>query len=91
MVTLFDENFTNKSCKTWMHNVVVASKERDAGAKPSTTATAAATPGHIMISYQWGNKPTMLRVRDNLKAAGFNVWMDVDNMCNSNFYKYFKT
>ena len=35
---------------------------------------------HIMISYNWGSKPKMLKVRDRLKAAGFNVWMDVDNM-----------
>ena len=33
-----------------------------------------------MISYNWGSKPTMLKVRDRLKTAGFNVWMDVDNM-----------
>ena len=33
-----------------------------------------------MISYNWGSKPIMLKVRDRLKAAGFNVWMDVDNM-----------
>ena len=37
--------------------------------------------GHIMISYQWGTKPTMLRVRDKLTQAGYKVWMDVDNMC----------
>ena len=36
---------------------------------------------HIMISYQWGTKPTMLRVRDKLTQAGYKVWMDVDNMC----------
>ena len=35
---------------------------------------------HIMISYNWGSKPIMLKERDRLKAAGFNVWMDVDNM-----------
>ena len=39
--------------------------------------------GHIMISYQWGTKPTMLRVRDKLTQAGYKVWMDVDNMCES--------
>ena len=39
---------------------------------------------HIMISYNWGSKPIMLKVRDRLKAAGFNVWMDVDNMSKFN-------
>ena len=36
---------------------------------------------HIMISYQWGVQPMMLRVRDRLKEAGYKVWMDVDEMC----------
>ena len=36
--------------------------------------------GHIMISYQWATKSTMLRVRDKLQQAGYKVWMDVDNM-----------
>ena len=33
-----------------------------------------------MISYNWGSKTTMLKVRDRLQAAGFKVWMDVDDM-----------
>ena len=40
---------------------------------------------HIMISYNWGSKPIVLKVRDRLKAAGFNVWMDVDNMSKFEF------
>ena len=36
--------------------------------------------GHIMISYQWASKTTMLRARDKLMQAGYRVWMDVDNM-----------
>lgn len=38
---------------------------------------------HIMISYQWDNKPIMLQVRNHLRESGFKVWMDVDNMTGS--------
>ncbi|THD19436.1 TIR domain [Fasciola hepatica] len=36
--------------------------------------------GHIMISYQHSTKPIMLKVRDELKKRGYDVWMDVDYM-----------
>ena len=51
----------------------------DAGSRKKNKA-ASDDKSHIMISYNWGSKPTMLKVRDRLRAAGFNVWMDVDNM-----------
>eukprot|EP00057_Strongylocentrotus_purpuratus_P003753 XP_003727285.1 PREDICTED: uncharacterized protein LOC100890026 [Strongylocentrotus purpuratus] len=35
---------------------------------------------HIMISYQWGSQPVVLTIRDALKAAGYQVWLDVDHM-----------
>ena len=35
---------------------------------------------HVMISYHWGSQKTMIYVRDKLKAAGYKVWMDIDNM-----------
>ncbi|XP_013394066.1 uncharacterized protein LOC106161607 isoform X2 [Lingula anatina] len=38
---------------------------------------------HVMISYNWGSKPTMLRVRDYLRTCGYKVWMDVDHMTGS--------
>ncbi|CAH1775998.1 unnamed protein product [Owenia fusiformis] len=38
---------------------------------------------HVMLSYQWGAKETMIRVKDKLKAAGYKVWMDVENMSGS--------
>ncbi|XP_060064487.1 uncharacterized protein LOC132544855 [Ylistrum balloti] len=36
--------------------------------------------GHIMISYQWGNQNMLKRIRDGLRANGFKVWMDIDDM-----------
>jgi hypothetical protein len=38
---------------------------------------------HVFISYQWESKQIILLIRDRLKAAGFNIWVDVDNMCGS--------
>ena len=33
-----------------------------------------------MISYNWSAQQTMMKVRNRLKAAGYKVWMDIDNM-----------
>ncbi|XP_038051199.1 uncharacterized protein LOC119724289 isoform X3 [Patiria miniata] len=35
---------------------------------------------HVMISYQWGCQMQMIKVKELLRAAGYHVWMDVDNM-----------
>jgi len=36
---------------------------------------------HIFISYNHGSKATVLRLRDQLKAAGFMVWVDEEGVC----------
>ena len=41
-----------------------------------------------MISYQWDTKPKMLLVRDRLRKAGLNVWMDIDNLSERAHQKY---
>ena len=33
-----------------------------------------------MISYQWHNQKTLIKIRDELKNKGYKVWMDIDNM-----------
>ena len=35
----------------------------------------------VMISYQLGSKLTALKIGDDLKTSGFNVWIDVENKC----------
>lgn len=35
---------------------------------------------HIMISYQWDCQEIILRVKDELRSAGFNVWIDVEKI-----------
>ena len=35
---------------------------------------------HIMISYNWGVQPLVLKLAATLKAAGFKVWLDVEQM-----------
>ena len=35
---------------------------------------------HIMISYQWDVQPQVLKIRERLKQAGYNVWIDVEQM-----------
>jgi len=47
---------------------------------PVTLDNVDADVPHVMISYQWGAQTTMLAVKERLKAEGYKVWMDVDNM-----------
>ncbi|XP_074653238.1 uncharacterized protein LOC141907481 [Tubulanus polymorphus] len=42
-----------------------------------------AASNHIMISYQWDSKPTMIKVKDRLKQANYKVWMDIEHMSGS--------
>ncbi|XP_070543099.1 uncharacterized protein [Ptychodera flava] len=35
---------------------------------------------HVMISYQWGSQPEMIKIKDILKNAGYKVWMDIESM-----------
>jgi len=37
--------------------------------------------GSVFISYNHGSRPTVFKVRDRLRAAGYIVWIDEDEMC----------
>eukprot|EP00026_Physarum_polycephalum_P003089 Phypoly_transcript_03098.p1 GENE.Phypoly_transcript_03098~~Phypoly_transcript_03098.p1 ORF type:complete len:657 (+),score=97.00 Phypoly_transcript_03098:524-2494(+) len=39
--------------------------------------------GHVMISYNWGNQPLVLRLAKTLQNGGYNVWLDVEQMAGS--------
>ncbi|KAJ8322143.1 hypothetical protein KUTeg_000614 [Tegillarca granosa] len=39
--------------------------------------------GHVMISYQWNNQETLIRIKEHLRSNGFKVWMDIDDMAGS--------
>ncbi|XP_072035924.1 uncharacterized protein [Amphiura filiformis] len=47
---------------------------------PSYQESTETSSSHVMISYQWDHQERALKVRDQLKASGYNVWMDVDKM-----------
>lgn len=36
--------------------------------------------GHVMLSYDWGHKPVVLRLNQELQRNGILTWMDVDRM-----------
>jgi len=40
----------------------------------------AARGEHVMISYSWESQETVMRIREELKTAGFKVWIDYENM-----------
>jgi hypothetical protein len=35
---------------------------------------------HVMISYNWANQPTVIRLASALKQRGYDVWLDVEQM-----------
>jgi len=36
--------------------------------------------GHVMLSYNWGSKEVVRSLKTQLKAEGFNTWIDEENM-----------
>jgi len=53
-------------------------KESARGAQGESKATK-----HIMLSYCWANQPIVVQLANDLKAAGFSVWLDIDQMAGS--------
>lgn len=37
----------------------------------------------VMISYNWDNKETVLKIREKLRENGISCWIDVENMSGS--------
>ena len=55
-----------------------ASAGHPRGPPPSYQETMGAP--HVMLSYKWDQQEKAIKVRDKLKAKGYNVWMDIDKM-----------
>lgn len=51
-----------------------------ASAPAATAAPPGGRPSDIFISYSWKHQPLVLRIRDALAAAGYRVWVDVNDM-----------
>ena len=41
------------------------------------------THDHVMISYQWDVQKRVVELKNQLQAAGYKVWIDLDDMCGS--------
>ncbi|XP_053382962.1 uncharacterized protein LOC123539905 isoform X2 [Mercenaria mercenaria] len=48
--------------------------------KKAVDENAVSSKGQVMISYQWADQQVLKNVRDNIKARGYKVWMDIDQM-----------
>ena len=61
---------------------VKGSTETEVPATEEPSEEKKAPPSHIMISYKWENpsKIVMREFKDQLKARGYNVWMDEEFM-----------
>jgi len=46
-------------------------------------AVAEVKPGWIMLSYNWKNQQTVLRIHERLSSAGYATWIDVERMAGS--------
>ncbi|XP_073253471.1 uncharacterized protein [Porites lutea] len=38
------------------------------------------TGNHVMISYQWDSQEVLVEVKNRLRASGYRVWMDLEQM-----------
>jgi len=78
-------------CKTTGPVVEAKRDEKKAGGgdydpdepRPGTAPAPGASSKRIMLSYQWDNQPTIKRIAELLKSAGYNVWLDLDQMSGS--------
>ena len=50
-------------------------------ATTTTDEQVAAVGGkHVMLSYNWGNQPTIKRINASLQTRGYAVWIDIEKM-----------
>lgn len=54
-----------------------------AGVGAANHLVASASCGHVMLSYEWGQQPSVLLIKSELQRAGYRTWMDVDLMSGS--------
>jgi len=64
------------------HTLVQPAAQQQAAAAAAAASGAANVP-HVMISYNWGVQPVVLKIAAALKAAGYNIWLDVEQMAGS--------
>jgi len=71
------------------HKTKTEAKEEAKLLPTSSTTTSTVAPSEaksakrIMISYQWDNQPIIKRLAESLKSAGYNVWLDLEQMSGS--------
>ena len=61
----------------------VAEVSEETLARMNGEGTVKNATGQVMLSYEWRMQSQVLRLRDELMAQGFTVWMDVDRMMGS--------
>jgi len=78
-------------CSTHKHAAKSEGKTEKVGDKPKSTddpptggqSPPAKSVKRIMISYQWDHQPVIKRLAASLQAAGYNVWLDLEQMSGS--------
>lgn len=54
-----------------------------AGSLSVTSKSSEKQVGHLMLSYNWGVQTEVVQIKDRLKATGYKVWIDVEQMSGS--------
>ncbi len=49
-------------------------------AESTKSSVAKPVENHVMISYQWDVQGTLIKVKNRLQAAGYKIWMDLEQM-----------
>eukprot|EP00058_Branchiostoma_floridae_P015677 XP_002601165.1 hypothetical protein BRAFLDRAFT_75614 [Branchiostoma floridae] len=55
-------------------------KVEEPGAGKTDETKTDSRAGHVMLSYQWDNQEVVKKIKAALEAAGYKVWMDIDQM-----------
>ncbi|XP_077984441.1 uncharacterized protein LOC144439064 isoform X2 [Glandiceps talaboti] len=75
-----DDKSLSKACNGALWELREDDKVNTVTATNLTGGLTQGSSGHVMISYQWGCQRLTVKIKDRLKAAGYNVWMDVEQM-----------
>ena len=76
-------NSAQSSASRALFQLAQEEQKSEGGDSAGTTAGAAGTQGHVMLSYCWSQQPVVIRLAAALKQRGHKVWLDVEQMTGS--------
>jgi len=71
---------TSSSASTATTTTTTTDTSTTTTSTPSSSSDEKKAAGHIMLSYQWDDQPTIIKIKQALATAGYTVWLDVEQM-----------